>query len=234
MAYILRAAEKMNRDHSTKAIIYCRVSTNKDTQETSLARQEEELLSLAQQYQLDVIKVIKEKASGYDYEREGIFELLSLIKEQDVKTVLIQDETRLGRGNAKIALLHCIMKEGVSLFTIAHNGELQISESDSMVLQIVAMVEEYQRKLHNSKIKRGMRRAVKGGYEPQRNLKNHGSNSGREKLEVPVEEIIRLRRNELTFAEIAATLRGFGYPVSKATVHRRYKEYMDDANKQEN
>ncbi|MGG0718627.1 recombinase family protein [Robertmurraya massiliosenegalensis] len=210
-----------------KAIIYCRVSTKKDTQETSIVRQEEELLSLAAQYQFDVLKVIKEKASGYDYERDGILELLSLIKDKDVKAVLIQDETRLGRGNAKIALLHCIMKENVTLYTIAHNGELQISESDSMVLQIVGMVEEYQRKLHNIKIKRGMKRAIKDGYEPQRNLKNLGSNSGREKLEVPIEEIVRLRRNELTFAEIAATLRGFGYPVSKATVHRRYKEYME-------
>lgn len=213
-----------------KAIIYCRVSTKKDTQETSLVRQEEELLSLAAQYQFDVVKVIKEQVSGYDYERDGILELLSLIKDKDVKAVLIQDETRLGRGNAKIALLHCIMKENVTLYTIAHNGELQISESDSMVLQIVGMVEEYQRKLHNSKIKRGMKRAIKDGYEPQRNLKNLGINSGREKLEIPIEEIVRLRRNELTFAEIAATLRGFGYPVSKATVHRRYQEYMEKLN----
>jgi hypothetical protein len=36
-----------------------------------------------------------------------------------------------------------------------------------------------------------------------------------------------LRHNGLTFAEIAATLSGFGYPVSKATVHRRYREYVD-------
>jgi hypothetical protein len=31
----------------------------------------------------------------------------------------------------------------------------------------------------------------------------------------------------LTFSEIAATLRGFGYNVSKATVHRRYQEYIE-------
>ncbi|MEH7664509.1 recombinase family protein, partial [Bacillus velezensis] len=30
------------------------------------------------------------------------------------------------------------------------------------------------------------------------------------------------------FAEIAATLRGFGYDVSKATVHRRFQEYFAD------
>jgi DNA invertase Pin-like site-specific DNA recombinase len=210
-----------------KAIIYCRVSTNKETQETSLQRQEEELLQLASHYQFEIVSIIKEQVSGYELERDGILQLLDYIKDKKVQAVLIQDETRLGRGNAKIALLHCILKEDIKLYSIAHNGELQLSESDSMVLKIVGMVEEYQRKLHNVKIKRGMIRAVKNGYKPQRNLKNLGEHSGREKIEVPIEEIVRLRKNKLTFAEIAATLRGFGYNISKATVHRRYQEFME-------
>jgi len=210
-----------------KAIIYCRVSTNKETQETSLKRQEEELVQLAQQYQFEIDTIIKEQASGYDYDRDGILELLDRIKDEEVQAVLIQDETRIGRGNAKIAILHCILKEGIKLYCIAHNGELQLSESDSMVLKIVSMVEEYQRKLHNVKIKRGMKRAVAQGYKPQENLKNLGKNSGREKIDVPVEELVKLRANGLTFAEIAATLRGFGYPISKATAHRRYQEFQE-------
>lgn len=210
-----------------RAIVYCRVSTNKDTQETSLKRQEEELVQLAAVHHFEVHKIIKEQASGYELERDGMLELLEAIKDQHVKAVLIQDETRLGRGNAKIAILHCILKEDIKLYSISHSGELQLSESDSMVLKIVGMVEEYQRKLHNVKIKRGMQRAIKNGYKPERNLKNIGEASGREKIEVPIEEIIRLRNNKLTFAEIAATLRGFGYQVSKATVHRRYQEYQD-------
>jgi DNA invertase Pin-like site-specific DNA recombinase len=210
-----------------KAVIYCRVSTTKETQETSLVRQEEELLTLARSKGMEVVKVIKEQASGYDLERDGVLDLLSTLKEEKIKAVLIQDETRLGRGNAKIALLHCIVKEGVKLFSISHHGELQLSESDSMVLQIVSMVEEYQRKLHNIKIKRGMQRAIKQGYHPERNLKNQGEHAGRERKQAPIAEIVRLRENGLTFAEIAATLRGFGYQVSKATVHRRYQEYLD-------
>ncbi len=210
-----------------KAIIYCRVSTNKETQETSLIRQEEELTQLANQHQFDVVEIIKEQASGYDLERDGILQLLDQIKQNNIQAVLIQDETRLGRGNAKIALLHCILKENVKLFSISHNGELQLSESDSMVLKIVSMVEEYQRKLHNIKIKRGMKRAVSKGYKPEKNLKNLGEHSGREKVDLPIEEIIRLRKNGLTFSEIAATLRGFGYNISKATVHRRYQEYHE-------
>ncbi|MEK3855002.1 YneB family resolvase-like protein [Cytobacillus sp. FSL H8-0458] len=210
-----------------KAIIYCRVSTTKDTQETSLSRQEEELLNLAEKHSFEVVKVIREQASGYDLERDGILELLDLIKKKDIKVVLIQDETRLGRGNAKIAILHCIFKEEVQLYSISNNGKLELSESDSMVLSIVGMVEEYQRKLHNIKIRRGMQRAVDKGYRPEKNLSNQGANGGRERIEVPIEEIVRLRKNELTFAEIAATLRGFGYNISKATVHRRYKEHID-------
>ncbi len=210
-----------------KAIIYCRVSTNKETQETSLKRQEEELTQLANTYHFEIDRVIKEKASGYDFDREGILQLLERIREKQVQALLIQDETRLGRGNAKIALLHCILKENIKLYSISHSGELQLSESDSMVLKIVSMVEEYQRKLHNAKIKRGMKRAVQKGYKPEKNLKNLGVASGREKIEVPIEEIVRLRKNGLIFAEIAATLRGFGYNISKATVHRRYQEYIE-------
>jgi DNA invertase Pin-like site-specific DNA recombinase len=215
-----------------KAVIYCRVSTTKETQETSLQRQEEELVQLAKENQLEIVKIIKEQASGYELDRDGILELLDMVKEGNVQAVLIQDETRLGRGNAKIALLHCILREKAKLYSIADNGELQLSESDSMVLKIVGIVEEYQRKLHNSKIKRGMKRAVKNGYKPERNLKNLGESSGRDKIEVPIAEIVRLRKNELTFAEIAATLRGFGYKVSKATVHRRYQEYLDSLEEQ--
>ncbi|MFI8706623.1 recombinase family protein [Bacillus sp. NPDC077411] len=207
------------------AIIYARVSTTKEAQETSLVRQKDELLHLARQYDMNVVRVVEEKASGYSIERDGILEVLDVIRDEHVDVLLIQDETRLGRGNAKIALMHCLNKEGVKVYTHAHNGELQLSDSDSMVLDIIGIVEEYQRKIHNLKIKRGMKRAVENGFRPEKNLKNRHLSTGREKKEVPIEEIVRLRRNELTFEEIAATLRGFGHNVSKATVHRRYVEY---------
>ncbi len=210
---------------SLKAVIYCRVSTDKDTQETSLARQEEELRVLSRRWGFQIEHTVREQASGYDLERPGLLELLEKIKDEQIDVLLVQDETRLGRGNAKIVLLHVLKKMGVKIYTVSHQGELQISEADSMVLKIVSLVEEYQRKLQNIKIKRGMERAVKKGYRPEKNLKNRGLNAGRERKDVPIEEIVRLRNKGLTFADIAATLRGFGYSVSKATVHRRFKEY---------
>jgi hypothetical protein len=60
------------------------------------------------------------------------------------------------------------------------------------------------------KIKRGMKRRLK-------NLKNLGGslNAGGRDKELPSSEIVRLRQNGLTYEAIAATLKEFGYNVSK-------------------
>ncbi|MCT8139906.1 recombinase family protein [Anaerobacillus sp. CMMVII] len=210
-----------------KAIIYCRVSTDKEAQHSSILRQKEELVMLAKKNDLEIYKIIEEKASGYEIEREGIFELLDDFKEKRADVLLIQDDTRLGRGNTKIALVHQLLKNEVQIQTINDSGELKLSETDTLVLNIVSIVEEYQRKLHNLKIKRGINKAIENGFNPRKNLGNTNL-GGRTKKEVPIEEIVRLKSMKLTFREIAATLRGFGYDVSKATVHRRYQEYLQD------
>jgi DNA invertase Pin-like site-specific DNA recombinase len=208
-----------------EAILYCRVSTDKDVQQTSLERQKEELTQFATSSGMTIIKVIQEKESGYDIERDGVFEMLEDFQQHRANVLLIQDETRLGRGNAKIALLHQLVKLNVEIYSVSHNGKLELSEGDSMVLQIVGIVEEYQRKLHNAKIRRGMRKALDNGYKPERNLSNQHLAQGRERKKFPIKEVVRLRGNNLTFEEIASILRGMGYNISKATVHRRYKEY---------
>jgi DNA invertase Pin-like site-specific DNA recombinase len=211
-----------------KAIIYCRVSTNKETQDTSIERQKEELIKLAAIHNIDVVKVIEERHSGYDIDRDGMIEALALIKDKQASLLLVQDDTRLGRGHAKIAILHEIKKLDAKVFTLNEQGEPELSESDIMVLNILASVEEFQRKLVNYKIKRGMNRAIANGYRPQDNLSNLDKGGGRDKIDVPIDEIIKLRNKKLTFHEIAATLRGVGFDVSKATVHRRFKEYTDN------
>src|SRR5699024_4640514 len=116
------------------AIIYCRVSTDKKAQETSLARQKQELTKLAQKYNRTIDECIEEQASGYDIDRDRILQLLDYFSPQQANCLLIQDETRLGHGNTKTALFHQLQKLNVSIHTIINEGELQLSESDSMLL----------------------------------------------------------------------------------------------------
>ena len=210
-----------------KSVIYCRVSTEKESQETSLKRQEEELLEFAKQNNYEVEKVFIDQHSGYDIEREGLLDLLDYIKQNEIKAVFVQDETRIGRGNGRMAVLHLLQKTNTSIYTLQDKGVINLNEMDSMLLEILALVEEYQRKLHNAKIKRGMKKAVSQGYRPEKNLKTRGNPEGRERIDVPLEELVRLRNAGLTYEEISMTLKGLGFNISKATVHRRYMEYIE-------
>lgn len=210
------------------AVLYCRVSTDKETQSSSLERQHEELKHYATALGYSVSAVFKERHSGFDVDREELLDMLDFIKDNQIDALFVQDETRLGRGNARMAVLHLLQKLQTTVYTLNDAGPIRLNEMDSMLLEILAIVEEYQRKLHNAKIRRGMRRAVENGYEPHRNLKDRGNYEGRERIDVPIEQIVNLRQMGLTFQEIATTLNGLGFKVSKATIHRRYAEYKDE------
>lgn len=207
-------------------VIYCRVSTEKETQEQSIIRQQEELEKLAAELSYSCVGIYTDRQSGYDMDREGLLSMLDQIQSGTVDAVFIQDETRLGRGNARVAILHVIAKSETTVITNHSNGTIELNEMDSMLLEILAIVEEYQRKLHNAKIRRGMKRAVERGYDPSKNLHSIDQGPGRERLELPIEEIVSLRNKGLTYEEIASVLNGLGHTVSKATVHRRYKEFI--------
>ena len=213
-----------------KVVIYCRVSTEKEAQDSALERQRSELSGLAVTKGFEIVDIITEKESGYDVDREGMLSVLDYVTRQAVDAVLVTDDTRIGRGNAKIAILHTFQKHQVQLMTMESDGEYKLADAEAMVLEIVSLVEEYQRKLHNAKIARGMRRAVENGFRPEQNLNRQGENAGRSRKEVPIEEIVRLRDLGLTFADIAVTLRGMGHDISKATVNRRYLEYKEVIN----
>lgn len=210
-----------------QAVLYCRVSTEKETQDTSIERQEIELRSFAKAKGYEVVQVFTDRHSGYDIEREGLLDLLEYMKEYHIQTLFVQDETRLGRGNGRMAVLHLLKKMNVDIFTLSDSGNLKLNDMDTMLLEILALVEEYQRKLHNAKIRRGMKRAVENGYRPEKNLKDRGNPEGRERIDAPIEQIVNLRQKGMTFEEITATLKGLGFEISKATVHRRFKEYEE-------
>ena len=217
-----------------RAIVYARVSTENEAQTTSLARQVAELTDFAAENDWQVVKVVEEQASGFDDGREGFVTALDYLRRGRANLLLVQDESRLGRGNAKLALLYQVHKYGGQVISLEEEGPLGLTELEQMVLQVLGTVEEYQRRLINRKIGRGVRRAMaEKGFRPERNLSNQGAAGGRSRIDVPVAEIVRLRQRGLTFNEIALTLRGMGFSVSKATVHRRYQEWEEQQAEEE-
>ena len=120
-------------------------------------------MNLAVELNLEIAGVFKDKHSGYDIDRDGLLSLLDFIRDEDVDAVLIQDETRLGRGNARMAVLHLLAKTNTAIYSHNDSGPIALNEMDTMLLEILAIVEEYQRKLHNAKIKQRHEACGKGG-----------------------------------------------------------------------
>mgnify|MGYP006287472187 FL=1 len=209
-----------------KAVIYTRVSTQKESQKSSLKRQKSELKSYAEENNLKVIEIVEEKESGFNESRPGMLKVLELLQNNKAEIVLIQDSSRLGRGNAKMALIHQIDKLGAEIHTLSDKGRIALNDLEKMILEILSVVESYQQQLRNKNISRAMKKKIESGeFNPAKNLSNIDQ-GGRDRKNIPLKEIIRLRELELTFKDIAATLRGLGYDVSKSTVHRRYQEYI--------
>lgn len=212
------------------AVAYCRVSTEKETQDSSLERQKIELEAFAKDAGYQLQEIFEDRHSGYDVEREGLLNMLDYLKQHKGAVLFIQDETRIGRGNGRMAVLHLLQKCDTTIYSMSTNSLMKLNEMDSMLLEILAVVEEYQRKIHNAKIKRGMKRAVENGYRPELNITNRGNLEGRERIDVPIEQIVALRKRGLTYEEITETLKSLGFKVSKATIHRRYVEYAEQQN----
>ena len=54
----------------SSCVLYCRVSTEKESQESSLTRQEEELTTFAKRNDLFIADIFTDQHSGYDVERD--------------------------------------------------------------------------------------------------------------------------------------------------------------------
>ena len=76
-----------------KAVLYARVSTEKNTQQTSIERQKEELTAFAHAQGFTQLTYFEDKSSGYEVERDGLLAMLDYMKEHDVKALFVQDET---------------------------------------------------------------------------------------------------------------------------------------------
>ncbi|EGK13793.1 resolvase family site-specific recombinase [Desmospora sp. 8437] len=138
-----------------KGILYARVSTRRMEQESSLDRQVEALTAWARRLGVEVVETITEQHSGFDLDRDGLYRLLDAIREKRVEAVLVQDDSRLGRGDAKLAIIHQLTRADCKIYSLQSGGELELEAGESTVLDIMARVEELQRRWMSKKFPGG-------------------------------------------------------------------------------
>ena len=96
-----------------RTAIYARTAS---PSETALDWQVQALQGLASYLSLNVTHIIRETASGLNFERPGLCELMDLVNAHDVDTILMKDLSRIGRDTPKVlAVVEEFDKHGVKL-----------------------------------------------------------------------------------------------------------------------
>ena len=96
-----------------RTAIYARTAS---PSETALDWQVQALQGLAATLNLNVTHIIRETASGLDFDRPGLNELMRLTQQHEIDTILMTNLDRIGRDALKVlAVIEELDKHGVKL-----------------------------------------------------------------------------------------------------------------------
>jgi DNA invertase Pin-like site-specific DNA recombinase len=149
-----------------KAVIYCRVSSAKQTTRgDGLSSQETRCREFARYRGLEVVKVFKDDASGSAVTRPGMNAMLDYLrsKRKDHLVVIIDDISRLARGlTAHLQLRADIARAGGTL----QSPSIEFGEdSDSVLVEnLLASVSQHQRQKNGEQTLNRMRARALNGF----------------------------------------------------------------------
>ena len=133
-----------------KAVIYARVSSTGDRQDTK--RQVEELTRYAASTGLDIATVYEEKASGAKDDREVLTDCIAALKTGEANTLLLSELSRLGRSVRKILdVTEDLTRVGVNIHVLDLNIDTLLPDGKEnpvakMLLTVLGLGAEIERR----------------------------------------------------------------------------------------
>lgn len=173
---------------------YHRVSTRDQHEHTA----REELRAAAERLGGDLVLEIEETGSGASNDRPGLLELLAAAKAGNLDVVLVWALDRLGRSTIDLlGNVRTLQTSGVRLVATHQGIDLRPGRDPTTQLTITIMsaVAEYERAMIADRTRAGLARA-----------RREGRRLGRPRTRPPGAEVVDLRRQGLTWREVAAEL----------------------------
>lgn len=164
------ASHKAKQPIIDNAVIYCRVSSVKQTVEgTGLSSQETRCRQHAQFLNLDVVKVFNDDMTGSVIERPGIKDLVKFLKanKHTKYAVIIDDISRLARGVVQHHMLRDMIKKAGGILT---SPSLDFADdSDSLFREnLMASLAQHMRQKNGEQTRNRMYSRAIAGYWPFR------------------------------------------------------------------
>ena len=208
------------------AVIYARVSSNNDRQDTS--RQIKDLENYAKLQNIEIVNIYEEHISGAKKieERQILGECLKYCKRESVNFLLLSELSRLGRSTLQVLrsleMLHeskvSVYIQNLGLYTLQSNGE--VNPIASIMVTVLAEMANIERSNIQYRLNSGRANYISNGGKLGRKT---GSTKTEEKKKEEYKETIILLKKGYSVRNIAK-LQGIGI----STVQRIKNQFLSD------
>lgn len=209
-----------------KAVIYARVSSESDRQDTS--RQIEDLKRYANQQNMEIVNIYEEHISGAkkNEERVVLTECLEYCRNNSVEYLLLSELSRLGRSTLQVLksleILHeakvSVYIQNLGLYTLQKDGK--VNPIVSILITILAEMSNIERSNIEYRLNSGRKNYIMNGGELGR---KKGSVKTEEKMKDEYKETIILLKKGYSIRNIAK-LQGIGI----STVQRIKNQFINN------
>ncbi len=209
-----------------KAVIYARVSSTGDRQDT--ARQIKDLEKYARSQNVEIVKIYEEHVSGAKRieERQVLTECLEYCIRNSVDFLLLSELSRLGRSTLQVLrsleILHeakvSVYIQNLGLYTLQANGK--VNPIASIMVTVLAEMANIERSNIQYRLNSGRANYIANGGKLGR---KKGSTKSEEKLKDEYKETILLLKKGYSIRNVAK-LQGIGI----STVQRIKKQFINN------
>ena len=209
-----------------KAVIYARVSSTGDRQDT--ARQIKDLEKYARSQNVEIVKIYEEHVSGAKRieERQVLTKCLEYCTRNSVDFLLLSELSRLGRSTLQVLrsleILHeakvSVYVQNLGLYTLQANGK--VNPIASIMVTVLAEMANIERSNIQYRLNSGRANYIANGGKLGR---KKGSTKSEEKLKEEYKETILLLKKGYSIRNIAK-LQGIGI----STVQRIKKQFINN------
>ena len=153
----------MKKNELLEAAVYCRVSTQKYSQDESIERQQKDGYSAAEELGYENIKVYVDRKTGTTVGRKGYQQMLSRMEAGLIGVVIVKDLDRLNRNTLDWYLfLKEAQEHGVKIYFYLPRKFYQVT--DKIIIGVKALLaEEYSRSLSEKSNDAHRKRQKEGG-----------------------------------------------------------------------
>lgn len=213
-------------DGMKKAVIYARVSSTNDRQDTR--RQIKDLENYARSQHIEIVKIYEEHISGAKRieERQALTECLEYCTRNSVDFLLLSELSRLGRSTLQVLrsleILHeakvSVYIQNLGLYTLQADGK--VNPIASIMVTVLAEMANIERNNIQYRLNSGRANYIANGGKLGR---RKGSTKSEEKLKEEYKETIALLKKGYSIRNIAR-LQGIGI----STVQRIKNQFINN------